>query len=302
MTFGSLKGKLRRMFLPTQLSRDLEALRLSQGRLLAELYRTKSANKLSDYEFQVFSQWGEDGIIQKLIRSIDIVHPTFIEFGVEDFTESNCRFLLMNDNWRGFVMDASAKNMESLRKADWFWKYDLNTLSAFVTREHINELLAQSGFDSDLGLLSIDIDGMDYWILEALTDFHPRILIAEYNPTFGQRRAITVPYDAAFSRRRAHYSDLYYGASLAALNHEASKKGYALVGVGSAGVNAFFVRSDLLRGDIVARSVEEVFVDCHLRQSRDTNGAPNYLSSSMRTAAIKGLAVVNVETGLTEAF
>jgi hypothetical protein len=275
-------------------------MQLAQGKLLTELNRGKPASPLRDCEFRVFSQWGEDGIIQKLITSVPIKHDTFIEFGVEDFAESNCRFLMMNNNWRGFVIDGSQRWIAALRSTSWFWKYDLRAECAMVTRENLNELLASSGFDHDLGILSIDVDGMDYWLLEALEAFAPRILIVEYNSLFGSERLISVPYDATFSRREKHFSGLYYGASLPAFTRLAHRKGYALVGTESAGVNAFFVRKDLLQGGLRALSVEEAFTAARMRSSYNRDGRLDFLRTDERYEAIRGLPVVNVVTGTLE--
>jgi hypothetical protein len=298
--FRSWRQRLRRSLIPTSLLRDIEAMRIAQGRILVELNRTKLSPRLRDYEFKVFSQWGEDGIIQRLIATVPIANTTFIEFGVEDFSESNCRFLMINDHWRGFVLDASQRAIAKLQSAEWLWKYDLRAKCAVVTRENVNELLQSSGFDRDLGILSIDVDGIDYWLLEALDAFAPRILIMEYNSLFGKERKIAVPYDASFSRREKHYSDLYFGASLPALAHLAAKKGYSLVGTENTGTNAFFVRTDLLGADVKALSVDEAFVESRVRQSRDREGRLDYLPAEARFAAIKGLPVVNVETGALE--
>lgn len=297
----TIRHKLRRSLLPSQLWNDLESLRLTQAKILIELNRAKAAQPIRDCEFKVFSQWGEDGIIQKLIQQVPIANTTFIEFGVEDFAEANCRFLLMNNHWRGFVIDGSAERIATLRKSSWWWKYELQAECAFITRESVNELLQRSGFESDIGILSIDVDGVDYWLMEAITAFSPRILIVEYNSLFGADRKISVPYDAAFSRRAKHFSELYYGASLPALTYLAAQKGYSLVGTESAGVNAFFVRNDVM-GSLQALTVAEGYTEAWVRQSRDEAGKLNYLSGTARNAAIRGMPVVNVETGEMEQF
>ena len=280
--------------------RDLDKVRYNQGQILAELNRTKLSTNLQDYEFSVYSQWGEDGIIQRLVSALPIANRTFIEFGVEDFNEANCRFLMAHNHWRGFVLDGSARWIEKLRSADWLWKYDLRAAQAMVTRDNVNELLSRSGYDRDLGILSIDVDGIDYWLLEAVTAFEPRIIIMEYNALFGPDRAVTVPYDASFSRRAKHYSELYFGASLAALEHLAGRKGYALVCTESAGVNAFFVRNDLLGGDVQALSASAAYSTTHVRQSRNHEGALDYLDPGAQYDAIRGMPVVNVITGALE--
>ena len=295
----SLKQALRNMLLPRAFLREFESMRLTQGRLFSAVNAANPSRSIRDCEFRVFSQFGEDGIIQRLIQTVPITHRTFIEFGVEDFAESNCRFLLMNNNWRGFVLDSSERAVASMRSTSWYWKHDLRAACAMLTRDNINDQLRASGFPRDLGLLSIDVDGVDYWLFEAITAFEPRILIVEYNATFGDERAITVPYHPAFSRRAQHYSDMYYGASLAALAHLADQRGYALVGTESAGVNAFFVRRDVL-GDWPALSVREAYSPCYVRQSRNREGVLDFLDPEGRRAAIAGLPVVNVLTGATE--
>ncbi len=275
----------------------LDSLKINQGMILAALNQAKHSSKLKDYEFKVFSQWGEDGILQCLTSTIEIPEKTFIEFGVEDFFESNCRFLMMKDNWRGFVMDGSAANMSRLRQSYFFWKYELSAVDAFITRENVNQLLAKSGFGPDLGILSVDIDGNDYHVLEAIEVFSPRILICEYNAVFGPSRRITVPYDADFDRTSKHHSNLYYGASLGAIVSLANRKGYSLVGTNSAGNNAFFVRNDLMISQFPALDAEDGFTQSRFRDSRDAGGNLTYVSGEARLKLIQGLPVVNVETG-----
>jgi hypothetical protein len=277
-----------------------ERIMMSQGAILENFNRAKPSKALQDYEYKVFSQWGEDGIIQKLISSIEIKHRTFIEFGVEDFIESNCRYLMMNNKWSGFVIDGSPPNVAKMKRYFFYWKNDLNAMAAFITRENINGLLKESGFDRDVGILSIDIDGVDYWVLEAITAYEPRILITEYNAVFGKERKITVPYSDDFNRTKHHYSNLYFGASLAAMAHIARKKGYTLVGTNSAGVNAFFVRDNLMNGSLRALSAEEGYTASVARESRDRSGELTHISGTARLEAIRGLPVINVETGAQE--
>ncbi len=261
------------------------------------------STSLTDHEFRIFSQSGEDGIIQYLIRSIPVANQTFIEFGVEDFQESNCRFLLAKDNWRGFVIDGSAPNIERLQGSELPWRYQLDSVSAFVTRENINDVLAMSGFAEDLGILSIDIDGNDYYIWEAITGFRPRILIIEYNSIFGPDRKVTIPYRADFDRKLAHSSHQYYGASLAAINDLAERKGYALVGVNSTGVNAFFIREDLLNSKVKRVSVTQAFRSNTFGELRKVSEGSKHDSSAERIRILAGMKVLNVVTNeLEEAF
>ena len=278
----------------------LDDLAIAQGIVLARLNESRSSTRLKDHEFKVFSQWGEDGILQYLTRAIEIKNTTFIEFGVEDFREANCRFLLMKDNWKGFVIDGSEVNIGRLRESNFYWKFQLDAIDAFITRENINGLLARSGFDEDLGILSIDLDGIDYYVLDSIDTFRPRILICEYNAIFGADRKISVPYDPRFQRTAGHHSNLYFGASLAALAYLADKKGYTLVGTCSSGGNAFFVRNDLLNQKLEALTPAEAFTPSHFRESRDEEGHLSFVGGEARLELIRGMPVLNVETGKIE--
>lgn len=279
---------------------DMQQILLNQGKILTELYCNKNTDRLCDYEWKVFSQWGEDGIIQFLVSEVDIQNKTFIEFGVEDFFESNLRYLLMSSDWQGFVIDGSPENINRLKNSSFFWRHDLQAIDAFIDTDNINELLRQSNFDRDLGILSIDIDGNDYHVLESIDSFEARIIICEFNPYFGKDRAITVPYDPKFNRTAKHHSNLYFGTSIRALQHLLKKKGYSFVGTGLMGGNAYFVRSDLMTDKLTKMSLNPMNFNGHCRESRDEHGKLNYLRGDERLDAIRGLPVINVETGLSE--
>lgn len=280
------------------LRRD-ETILINQGRILARLNTDISSRSLIDYEFKVFSQFGEDGIIQFLTQNIDIESKTFIEFGIENFDEANCRFLMMKDLWRGFVIDGSAKNIDSLKNSYYFWQYQLEATCGFVDRQSIGPLLEKSGFGFSPGILSIDIDGVDFHIYRELNEWRPEILIVEYNGIFGSENCVTVPYSADFVRSKAHWSNLYWGASLPAYTQLANERGMALVGVTSTGQNAFFVRRELLNDKVREVAVNKCFRDMCFRDSRDETGRLNFLSGSMRRKTIAHLPLVNTVSGET---
>jgi hypothetical protein len=292
-----LKNTLHRI---GHIDQALNDVKVNQGRILATLNEARKSKCLKDFEFKVFSQWGEDGIIQHLTKSILITNRTFIEFGVEDFFESNCRYLMMKDNWQGFVIDGSKDNITRLRAAPFYWQHRLEAIDAFVTQDNIDDLLAQSGFEADLGILSIDLDGNDYYVLKALKGFRPRILICEYNAVFGPTRAISVPYRADFQRTKAHSSNLYWGASLAAMTLLARQRGYALVGTNSAGNNAFFLRNDLVDERFQVLSPEQAYAPSSYRESRDSRGQLSFEPPARRVQLLSGMPVINVETGANE--
>ena len=283
-----------------RLDRRVDEIKINQGRILAEMLVRTEREELRHYEFKVFSQWGEDGILQFLTANLDIKHRTFIEFGVEDFFESNCRFLMMKDFWRGFVIDGSEKNIQRLRSSYFYWQYPLVSRVAFITAENVVELLNESNFDRNLGILSVDIDGVDYFVLaRALEHWRPSILVVEYNALFGAHRAVSVPYDSRFQRGQAHFSNVYYGASLPAFAHLASRYGYALVGVNGAGSNAFFVRSDLLNARVRAVQTEDVFRDSSFREGRNTGGTLTLANDAERLRPVRELPLIDVVSGMT---
>jgi hypothetical protein len=280
-----------------KIHRRLDEIKINQGLILSELRRHQQSCSLNDHEFKVFSQWGEDGILQFLTQNIEIANRTFIEFGVEDFYESNCRFLMMKDLWQGYVIDGSPRNIATLEASDFFWKYPLTAKASFITRENVTALLEESGFDKDLGLLSVDIDGVDYFVLEALSAWRPRILVVEYNGVFGGSRAVSVPYSADFHRSARHASNLYYGASLAAFHHLAMARGYALVGVNSVGSNAFFVRRELLNERVCETSLAACYHTSCFREGRDSDGRLSLLSGVQRRRPIAQMPLVDVLSG-----
>ena len=278
-------------------SADPEHQLLLLGTLLADRMKAKrQIASLSEVEFRVFSQFGDDGIVQWLASHIAFPHRTFIEFGVEDYRESTTRFLMMHDNWSGFVMDGSADNVATILHSEYFWRHELMARAAFIDRENINDLLSTCPIDRDVGILHIDLDGNDYWIWNQIDVVSPSVVILEYNSVFGIDRAISVPYDRKFSRTRAHHSNLYFGASLRALHQLSEKKGYGFIGCNSAGNNAYFVRRDKLNDVVRETSLEQGYVVSKYRESRDQTGALSYVASANRLALIRGMPVFNTET------
>jgi hypothetical protein len=252
---------------------------------------------------RIFSQWNEDLILLGIVDELDLESSqrTFIEFGVEDFFESNCRFLLEGRNWRGFVLDGSRANIERLVRSDLYWKHDLKAETAFVTCENIQKILEGSGFGLQPGVLSIDLDGIDFWVLEKLEAYRPVIYVVEFNAVLGLDRTISVPYKADFQRTAAHHSNLYWGASLPAYVRLLKERGYSLVRVNDAFSNAFFVRADFL-----PKSLPEIGLDdlagrtSQYRESRDSKGKLSFLAGHERYEALRGLPVINTETGESE--
>lgn len=275
---------------------------LLSGRMASWRVRSMEViSSIQDVEFKVSSQWGEDGIIDWLIERANIppAAQSFIEFGVENYREANTRFLLQNRNWRGLIMDGSSEMLDRVKAEGLYWKHDLIAKPAFIDRENINDLISKAGFTGEIGLLSIDLDGNDYWIWEAIDVVRPIICICEYNAVFGDLNPISIPYNSRFNVAEAHFSYLYFGASIEALRLLAARKGYRFVGTTSAANDAFFVREDYAEQFIDSSLRNIQALPSKARSSRNVSGELTYVSGLERFRMISGLPVINTETGET---
>jgi hypothetical protein len=279
----------------------LEYIQEALGRIELRQLSARDSNNLNDYELRVFSQWGEDGMIQFLLKHVATENKIFVEFGADAYNfESNTRFLLTNDNWKGLIIDSNERAIEKLKRSRAWELYDLTEVQAFITRENINELLTQHGINGEIGLLSIDIDGNDYWVWQAINVIQPVIVIAEYNYRFGPDRAVTIPYDAKFDRNEAHPSRLYFGASLKALCKLGKAKGYAFVGCNSNGVNAFFVRADKRPQMLKELTAAEGFVPGKFGEPFERNGQIVKLTPEEESAFLQNLDLPLVDVSNQE--
>jgi hypothetical protein len=251
---------------------------------------------LADAEFRVFSQWGEDGIIEWLVQNIPNVPTRLVEFGVQTFREANTRFLVQNRNWRALVMDGDESYGAALRASAFYWMYDVSFVTAFITAENITRLIHDNGFGGPIGILSIDIDGNDYWVWDAIEGVNAAIVICECNPILGDVHPVSIPYDPGFTRFKGHHSGLYFGASIEALQVLGARKGYEFVGTNSHGINAFFVRRDLWHHIETKIKTRRAWPSRH-RDSRNAEGQLNFTGGLSRFELIKHLPVVNVITG-----
>lgn len=277
-----------------QLERKVDLMQAALGRIEERQIAVSPVRAVEDIEFQVHSQWGEDGILRYLTTHLLIANRTFVEFGVESFVEANCRWLLTAHNWSGLVIDGSAEHVATIRCDPIYWRHNLKAVCSFVTAENINALIADNGLSGEIGILSVDVDGVDYWVWKAIDVVSPAIVVVEYNGLFGPDRAVTVPYDPEFQRAKAHASCSYYGASLGALTALAGKKGYVLVGSNSAGNNAFFVRRDLLNDSVREITVTDAYVRRSFREARAEDGSLAFPTFDEEAALIAHLPLVEV--------
>ena len=207
--------------------------------------------------------------------------------GVGDYQKSNTRLLLEGRNWRGLILDGSDDNISNIRRQPFYWRCELRAVSAFLDAENINEQISAGGLTGEIGLLSIDVDGNDYWLWKALDIVSPAVLIVEYNAVLGDRHELSIPYTADFLRSKAHYSHLYFGASIRALVKLGEVKGYRFVGTSSSGCNAFFIRRDVAEGSGSVDKVVCAFPSTD-RESPDTEGNLSFVSAGGRLKSIEG--------------
>ncbi len=274
-----------------------EIQKLALGKLLSKKNKLKKVEKIEDIEFKIFSQFGDDGIIQFLIDKleIDYEYQNFIEFGVEDYSEANTRFLLLNNNWSGLVLDSSNENIENIKKKNFFWKFELEANKCFIKKENINSIIANSNISKKkIGILSIDIDGNDYWVWKEINVVDPLIVIIEFNSTFGFKKKVSIPYRQDFERSKAHHSNLYWGASIEALKFLAEQKGYNFLTTNSAGNNAYFIKKNLLKK--VNFNLKKNIFQSKFRESRDESGKKTFINYDKRLSIIGHLEVEDVET------
>lgn len=194
--------------------------------------------RLMAQRFRLASQNQEDGITLALLKAVGVTTQRFVELG-SGLSGGNSAFLASEYGWTGLMVDGDADHMR--RVARRFPR--ATAVASWITRENVNELILSNGLGGEVDLFSLDIDGNDYWVWEAMTACQPRVVILEYNSIFGSERSVTIPYDPKFNR--AKHRVTYYGVSLSAWAKLAARKGYRLVAVEPTGVNAYFVRNDL---------------------------------------------------------
>jgi hypothetical protein len=209
-----------------------------------KLLKQIPAGRLEHHGRKIYSQNDEDGILEEICRRVGITPNTaaFVEIGVQDGLENNTLFLLYK-GFRGLWIEAREKYVNDIGKRfrTVIESGRLSTLNARVTAENINELLSPVAPTTDV--LSIDIDGNDFWVWKAMNHFYPPVVVIEYNAKFPPPLSIVQKYDPNFRWSGSDYS----GASLCALAKLGQSKGYGLVACNITGSNAFFVRSDLIQ-------------------------------------------------------
>ena len=219
---------------------------------------------------RIFSQFEEDGLLLYLDAVLEIEHRTFVDVGAADGINSNCANLALNLGWHGLFIDGDPQAVERGRR---FYGQHPDTqlwppvfVEAFIKRENINQLILDAGFSGPIGILSIDIDGNDYWVWESLDAIDPAVVIIETHIEYGKRN-IVVPYDAQHVYPGKHPD--YFSASPVAMLRLADRKGYRLVGANRYGFNLIFVKRGLHENRVPEVSLESVLTHPRYRARLD---------------------------------
>jgi hypothetical protein len=272
---------------------------IGQAAILSSRQASGNFRYLWDAEVKVYSQWGEDGILDYLCERLGLSKPRILEVGAGNFDECNSRFLAENRNANVFAVDSREDLISSIEDNPLYWKSHVVGFHTWVTPENINEIIENA--KNAIGqpdIFSLDLDGNDYWILDAADLASIRIVVAEYNPLFGHKSAVTVPRDDKFDRTSKHYSWLYYGASLKAFTLLLEKKGFAFVGTNRVGNNAFFVSKDI--ANLIPTKVSQdysVYTDWRVRETRSESGALNFATGYARVITMMDQELIDIETG-----
>lgn len=239
-----------------------------QLKLVYQQFATSGAAlpPLNEVGFKAFSQTDEDGILLFIFSVLGTTNKKSVEICAGNGMECNTANLIIHHGWTGLLADG---NPDQIRKATRFYQthgstfvYPPTFVCSWITRDNVNELLRANGFEGEIDLLSLDLDGMDYWIWQALEVVRPRVVVLEYQDIIGPEKALAVPYADDFNAYKYPTTEgmpNFCGASLAAFTKLAQRKGYRLIGCNRYGFNAFFVRNDLGRKELPEIPISDCF-------------------------------------------
>lgn len=202
-----------------------------------------------DVGFRLYSQHEEDGIILFIFSLIGTTNKKSVEICCGYGKQCNTANLLINHRWVGLLCDGDenkikiAKQFYSDNSNTTFWPPVI--INQWVTKSNINSIIKENGFTNSIDLLSLDTDGIDYWLWEEISCISPRVVVLEFNHLWGPDVSVTVPYRDDFTAERTQYGTDYAGGSLNAFVKLGKSKGYRLVGTNAIATNAFFIRNDI---------------------------------------------------------
>lgn len=297
--------RLLRLLIGTPLVIDSMQLKFlfGQNAILASNASRSDFKDLWDAEVKVYSQWGEDGIINYLIDKLNISKPRILEIGVGDFSECNSRFSIVHRGASAVLVDIHPGLNNGIEKSNLRWKSHIFSINEKITLENCNNIFLQACLlIGSIDVLSLDIDSNDYWILNAMNDLDTvKIVIVEYNALFGANFPISIPYDENFDRFKSNSSGQFFGASIKAWIHLLSERGFFFIGTNRICNNAFFIRKEdtYLLNQLRFPNSENVenYVDWRIRDARNSNGKLIFTSGYDRFSLIEDEIVQNTITG-----
>jgi len=268
---------------------------IGQSSILASRLSYGNVKYLVDTEVKIFSQWGEDGILDFLCAKLEIDRPRIIEIGVGDFSECNSRYLIYSRSASVVAVDIDEKLSSSLAIRHAAWRTSLTPLIYEANSDNARSLISKSREILDeIDILIIDIDGIDFWVLRELNLEEVKVIVVEYNSFFGSSASVSVPNFENFNRYKYHHSGAYYGASLGAFHNFLSQSGYTFLGVNRQCTNAFFVNTEFrnLFNELRIPPLK----NCALKTVRDLRGEKGemtYKDTSITEEEFGKLALIN---------
>ena len=225
-----------------------------EQKTLSTSYRQQYLSNLApltfdDVGFRLHSQHEEDGILLFIFSLIGTTNKKSVEICAGNGIECNTANLIINHRWKGLLCDGKEKN---INEAKQFYSTNLDTKywppiikKEWITKGNVNSIIQENNFSGEIDLLSLDIDGIDYWLWKEISIISPRVVVLEFNHLWGPEKSVTVPYKDEFIVEYTEYGSDYAGASLKAFVKLGRAKGYRLVGTNAIATNAFFVRNDI---------------------------------------------------------
>ena len=295
-----LRNKLLKLF-----QRNFDDIKFLTGQSILESKRQnyKNYKNINQAELRVFSQFGEDGIIDFLIEKLNIKFAKFVEVGTSDYSESNTRFLFETGKSEGLIIDSDEKLHSKVKSLFQLWRGNLKILPMFVDSDNLLKTLEKFNFSKNLDLFSLDVDGIDYWLIKKLPNKISKIFVAEYNANFGSTLEVTVPYSEKFNRTEHHYSNLGWGMSLLALINLMNLKGYDFIGTNNAKCNAFFVEksmTNLLNIDLPDTTKLNDFTNIKINEGLDINKNLAFYDNKQKIEVMKDIKVIDLKSDINK--
>lgn len=228
--------------------RKIDDIKIQKGQIFEKqlVKDLKNIKDIKETYFKVFSQDTEDGIIQYLLKSLNLNNVKFVEIGTQDYSESNTRYIFETMRCEGLIIDPYPHLKKRINTFLRLWKNKLSIYNDFIDSENILDVLKDYSFKDNIDLFSLDIDGIDFWVLKEIPPGISKIFVVEYNPFFGSKKEITTPNIKKFERYKYHETGFCWGASLKAIINLMNIKGYIFIGSNRLNCNAFFVNKNLI--------------------------------------------------------